>query len=261
MHLRQCLSIAEVIFNNFREGVMSVNRFIVTGSCSGIGKAICEALIRKKINVIGITRNEAVHDFDPEYYISHQIDLGDLKNFPEKFLGILEKYDQMDGLISCAGVGNFGSIENFSLLQIEESIKINLLSHIALTRYLIPLLKKQNRGDLIYIGSEAALEGGKQGSIYSAAKFGLRGFTKSIRAEVAHKNIRVILINPGMVRTSFFDKLHFEPGPDEKNTIPVEDIAKVVINVLEMTQSTSVDEVVINPIIKSVIKKKINKSG
>ena len=215
-------------------------------------------MIKKKINVIGITRNETGHDFDPEYYASHHIDLADLKKFPEKFTTILEKHAQIDGLISCAGVGNFGSIENFSLSQIEESLKTNLLSHIALTRYIIPLLKKQNKGDLIYIGSESALEGGKQGSVYSAGKFGLRGFTQSIRAEVAHKNIRVTLINPGMVRTSFFDKLHFEPGPDEKNAIPVEDITKVVINVLEMTQGTSVDEVVINPIIKNVIKKKAN---
>ena len=218
-------------------------------------------MIRKKINVIGITRNEAAHDFDPAYYVSHHIDLADLKKFPEKFTTILEKHAQIDGLISCAGVGNFGSIENFSLSQIEESLKTNLLSHIALTRYIIPLLKKQNRGDLIYIGSESALEGGKQGSVYSAGKFGLRGFTQSIRAEVAYKNIRVTLINPGMVRTSFFDKLHFEPGPDEKNAIPVEDITKVVINVLEMSQGTSVDEVVINPIIKNVIKKKSNESG
>ena len=218
-------------------------------------------MIRKKINVVGITRNGTGHDFDSEYYVSYQIDLADLKKFPEKFTTILGKYAQIDGLISCAGVGNFGSIENFSLSQIEESLKTNLLSHIALTRYIIPLLKRQNKGDLIYIGSESALEGGKQGSVYSAGKFGLRGFTQSIRAEVAHKNIRVTLINPGMVRTSFFDKLHFEPGPDEKNAIPVEDITKVVINVLEMSQGTSVDEVVINPIIKNVIKKKSNESG
>ena len=257
----QCLLIAEVIFNNFREKVMSINRFIVTGSSRGIGKAICEALITKKISVIGISRNETAHHFDPAYYKPHVIDLADLKNLPKRFTGLLEKYGQISGLISCAGIGNFGSIENFSLMQIEESLRINLLSHIVLTRYLVPLLKKQHGGNLIYIGSEAALEGGKQGSLYSAAKFGLRGFTQSIRAEVAHKNIRVILINPGMVRTSFFDKLHFEPGSNEQNTIPVDDIAKVVINVIEMSPNTSIDEIVINPIIKSVTKKKINNSS
>ena len=231
---------------------MNIKRFIVTGSSSGIGKAICEALITKKVGVIGITRNETACSFDPEYYESYQIDLADLKNLRERFPSILEKYVQISGLISCAGVGHFGSIENFSLMQIEKSLRTNLLSHIVLTRYLIPLLKKQNRGDLIYIGSESALEGGKQGSLYSAAKFGLRGFTQSLRAEVAYKNIRVVLINPGMVRTSFFDKLHFEPGSDEQNAIPVEDIAKVVINVLEMTSNTNIDEVVINPIIKNI---------
>jgi len=234
---------------------MKVKRLIVTGSSSGIGKAICEALNKKKINVIGINRNKERARPDTKYHVSHQIDLANLQILPEELTKILNNYDDINGLISCAGIGNFGSIENFSLMQIEASLKTNLLSHIALTRYIVPLLKKQNRGDLIYIGSEAALEGGKQGSLYSAAKFGLRGFTQSIRAEVAKNNIRVVLINPGMVRTNFFDKLHFEPGTDKKNTIPVEDIAKVVINVLEMAQNTSIDEVVINPIIKSVKKR------
>ena len=261
MYPGHCHLRAEVIFNNSREKFMSIDRFIVTGSSSGIGKAICEALIAKKIRVIGISRNEARHYFDPAYYESHLIDLADTKNLPTRLTSVIEKYGQFNGLISCAGVGNFGSIENFSLMQIEESLRINLLSHIVLTRYLVPLLKKQNGGNLIYIGSEAALDGGKQGSLYSAAKFGLRGFTQSIRAEVAHKNIKVVLINPGMVRTPFFDKLHFEPGSNEQNTIPVDDIAKVVINVLEMTPNTSIDEVVINPIIKSVTKKKINNSS
>ena len=240
---------------------MKVKRLIVTGSSSGIGKAICEALNKKKIHVIGINRNKERARPDSKYYVSHQIDLANLQILPEELTKILNNYDDINGLISCAGIGNFGNIENFSLMQIEASLKTNLLSHIALTRYIVPLLKKQNRGDLIYIGSEAALEGGKQGSLYSAAKFGLRGFTQSIRAEVAKNNIRVVLINPGMVRTNFFDKLHFEPGADKKNTIPVEDIAKVVINVLEMAQNTSIDEVVINPIIKNVKKKKTGNYG
>ena len=125
---------------------MKVRTILVTGAGGYIGKAICEALIEKKIRVVGISRNEARHHFGPPYYESHLIDLADTKNLPTRVTSVIEKYGQFNGLISCAGVGNFGSIENFSLMQIEESLRINLLSHIVLTRYLVPSLKKQNGG-------------------------------------------------------------------------------------------------------------------
>ena len=143
----------------------------------------------------------------------------------------------------------------FSVDKILGYINTNLLSHVILTKYLVPFLKKKNKGKLIYIGSESALNGGKKGSLYSAAKFGLRGFTQSIRAEVASRNITVTLINPGMVKTNFFNNLEFQPGSNKKNSIIVYDIAKIVMSILEMNINTSVDEIVMNPIIKSVIKK------
>ena len=152
-------------------------------------------------------------------------------------------------------MGYFGNLENFSVDQILSSINTNLLSHVILTKYLVPFFKKKNKGKLVYIGSESALDGGKKGSLYSAAKFGLRGFTQSIRAEVASRNITVTLINPGMVKTNFFNNLDFQPGLSTKNSIIVYDIAKIVISILQMDTNTSVDEIVMNPIIKSVIKK------
>ena len=167
---------------------------------------------------------------------------------------VLDQNEDVEGLISCAGVGYFGNIENFSVDKILGSINTNLLSHVILTKYLVPFLKKKNKGKLIYIGSESALNGGKKGSLYSAAKFGLRGFTQSIRAEVASRNITVTLINPGMVKTNFFNNLDFQPGLSTKNSIIVYDIAKIVLSILQMDTNTSVDEVVMNPIIKSVIK-------
>ena len=66
MYPGHCHLLAEVIFNDSREKLMSINRFIVTGSSSGIGKAICEALIRKKINVIyskpSVFQDRNLHD-------------------------------------------------------------------------------------------------------------------------------------------------------------------------------------------------------
>ena len=214
-----------------------------------------KSLLKKKIKVIGISRNNNKSLIKSKYFQSEKIDLSELKNIPISIEKILDDNQDIDGLISCAGVGYFGNLENFSVDQILSSINTNLLSHVILTKYLVPFFKKKNKGKLVYIGSESALDGGKKGSLYSAAKFGLRGFTQSIRAEVASRNITVTLINPGMVKTNFFNNLDFQPGLSKKNSIIVHDIAKIVISILQMDTNTSVDEVVMNPIIKSVIKK------
>ena len=189
--------------------MVNVKKIIVTGSSSGIGNSITKELIKKKIKVIGISRNNNKSLIKSKYFQSEKIDLSELKNIPISIEKILDENQDIDGLISCAGVGYFGNLENFSVDQILSSINTNLLSHVILTKYLVPFFKKKNKGKLVYIGSESALDGGKKGSLYSAAKFGLRGFTQSIRAEVASRNITVTLINPGMVKTNFFNNLDF----------------------------------------------------
>ena len=103
------------------------------------------------------------------------------------------------------------------------------------------------------MGSEAGLLGTKNGSLYCAAKFGLRGFTQALSKDVANKNIRVSIINPGMVRTDFFENLKFEPGIDKENVISIEDISSTVVYILNLSSNTIVDEINLAPS-KKVIK-------
>ena len=149
----------------------NVKKIIVTGSSSGIGNSITKELIKKKIKVIGISRNNNKSLIKSKYFQSEEIDLSELKKIPMRIEKILDENQDIDGLISCAGVGYFGNLENFSVDQILSSINTNLLSHVILTKYLVPFFKKKNKGKLVYIGSESALDGGKKGSLYSAAKF------------------------------------------------------------------------------------------
>ena len=102
------------------------------------------------------------------------------------------------------------------------------------------------------MGSEAGLIGAKNGSLYCSAKFGLRGFSQSIRNDVSSSNIRVCIINPGMVRTEFFENLSFSHGNDVANAINTDEIAKTVMNVLAMEESTVVEEINLSPLKKVV---------
>jgi 3-hydroxy acid dehydrogenase/malonic semialdehyde reductase len=166
---------------------------------------------------------------------------------------ILKNHPEINCLVSNAGYGDFGPLENFSILQINNFIATNLSSHLVITKLLLPHFKKKKHGDLIFMGSESGLLGAKNGSLYCAAKFGLRGFTQALSKDIANKNIRVSIINPGMVRTDFFENLKFEPGIDKQNVIRIEDISSTVVYILNLSSNTIVDEINLAPS-KKVIK-------
>ena len=226
---------------------MKDRQILITGSSSGIGRAISVKLLEEGATVYGIARNHKKFQPDTERYKPVTADVTDLHAIPEKLSDLLISNPEIDGFISNAGYGSFENLENFSPEQISSYINDNLTSHLVVTRCLLPHFKTRNRGDIILIGSEAALEGAKKGSLYCAAKFGLRGFSQSIRQETSDKDIRVTLINPGMVRTAFFDELQFRPGDGDDNAIEAKDIANVVVNILSMRSGTVIDEINLTP--------------
>ena len=228
-------------------------KFLVTGSSRGIGKTITENLLNEGANVVGVSRNKS--DFISENYEHVLFDLSKTDFIPSFFLKLLKTHD-IDGLISNAGFGKFENIENFSPKQIQELININFTSHIMLTRTLIPYFKGKGKGYLIYIGSESSIKPSKFSSLYSACKFGLRGFVKSIRLETSNNNIMVSIVNPGIVKTSFYDNLKFEFGDNNDEFIEKQDVSDVVINILKMRPGTVIEEVNLSSMKKYVKWKK-----
>ena len=163
-----------------------------------------------------------------------------------------QQFPEIDDVVFSAGRGQFGSLEEFSYAQIEALMTINFTSPVFLTKALLPALKRKTHSDLIYIGSEAALKGSRKGALYCAGKFALRGFTQALREECANSNVRVCLINPGMVKTPFFDQLSFEPGEHESNAILPDDVAAAVAYVLESRPQMVIDEINLSPLNKVV---------
>jgi 3-hydroxy acid dehydrogenase/malonic semialdehyde reductase len=136
--------------------------------------------------------------------------------------------------------------------QIDQAIRVNLTSALVLSRLLIPKFRRKKKGQMIFIGSESALSAGKKGVLYSAAKFGLRGLCQALREDCAADGISTCLINPGMVRTPFFDKLAFGPADNPENAIDVDDVAKVIWQVLQSNPDMVFDEINLSPRVKSI---------
>ena len=235
---------------------MKGSHIIVSGSSSGIGKSVSEFLLKKGATVIGLSRTQRNFVPKSDRYSWYRCDVSDLKKLSAVFAKILTDNPRIDGFISNAGFGQFKGFENFSTPQIISYLNANLLSHMLMTRALIPVMKKQKKGKIIFIGSESAIKGGQQGSVYSAAKFGLRGFTQAVREECAKSKVHISIVNPGMVRTEFFDKLSFVPGDNTSNAIEPEDVAEVVFSILKMREGTVIDEINLSPLNKVIKFKK-----
>ena len=220
---------------------------LVTGASSGIGQAIATLLLRRGYRVIGLARDFSKAAFDSENFVAISIDLSRLDELAARLEILIQKEPAIDGVILCAGSGRFGSLEEFSHTQIRALIELNLTSPIYLARTLIPGMKQRTSGDIIFMGSEAARTGGKRGAVYSAAKFGLRGLAQSLRQECAASGVRVSIVNPGMVKTAFFDELDFQPGDAPDNYILPEDVALAVLAILETRTGTVFDEINLSP--------------
>ncbi len=229
---------------------------LVTGASSGIGRAIARNLLQQGHHVIGVSRDGGKFIRHMENFSPVQLDLSQLNDLPKKFRELEQAFPEIDVVVFCAGMGQFGSVEEFSYDQIEGLMTINFTSQAFLTRALLPALKRKERSDLIFIGSEAALKGSRKGAVYCASKFAVRGFTQALREECGKSNVRVCLINPGMVKTAFFEPLSFEPGDDDSNFIEPEDVAEAVSYVLNSRAQIVVDEINLSPLNKVVKFKK-----
>ena len=220
---------------------------LVTGASSGIGRAIAKNLLRQGHFVIGTSRDCKKFKTEHKKFSYIEIDFSQLDSIESIIKLLIKQYPLLDAAIFSAGYGQFGSIEQFSYHQIEQLLAVNFTSQALITSSLISSLKKKKYSNLIYIGSEAALKGSRKGSIYCASKFALRGFTQALRDECGTSSVRVSLINPGMVKTSFFDELTFQPGDDKSQALLPEDIAETVNYILNSSKHNDIDEINLNP--------------
>ena len=225
---------------------------LVTGSSSGIGYEITSNLLDLGAKVIGIARNHDKSNLENKNYLKYNCDVSIHDKLEILLKQILKNHPQINCLISNAGYGNFGPLENYSTLQINKFLSTNLTSHLVITKHLLPHFKRNKMGDIIFIGSEAGLSGAKNGSLYCTAKFGLKGFSEALSKDVSNNNIRVAMINPGMVRTEFFKNLNFEPGDSEENAISLRDVSSTVAYILGLSRNTIVDEINLSPLKKAI---------
>ncbi len=229
---------------------------LVTGASRGIGRATCRLLLERGAEIIGVARHfDASGGISPRFH-PVALDLANIDELTPQLQRIAREYPTIDGIVSNAGAGRFGALEQFSPRQIREMVDLNLIQHILIARIFLPQFKRRGRGDLVLMGSEAARAGGARGAVYSACKFGLRGLAQALRKEGAPAGVRVGIVNPGMVDSTFFDHLDFAPADAVENRIPPVEVANAVITFLTAARGTVIDEINLSPLRKKVVHRK-----
>jgi short-subunit dehydrogenase len=126
----------------------------------------------------------------------------------------LSQFGRVDVLIHNAGIGGAGPVAHMHAEAAAATIETNLFAPVELTRALLPQMLERRRGAIIFVASVAGSIGLPTSAIYSATKFGLRGFADGLRREVWRRGIGVTVVSPGFIRTTMTADMRLPmPGP------------------------------------------------
>jgi NAD(P)-dependent dehydrogenase (short-subunit alcohol dehydrogenase family) len=174
---------------------------IITGASSGIGKATAE-LLTKEGSLVYNLDNTAPSSDDP-YFI--HCDVSDRVNVAQAIQIVYEKEKRIDFLFTNAGRHLFANIEDTSYEQLEALVGINLMGTFYLLKTVIPIMKQQQKGSIVLMGSDQAFVGKASSAVYGMTKGAVAQLTKSTAIDYAPFNIRVNCICPGTIQTPLLD--------------------------------------------------------
>lgn len=180
---------------------------VLTGASGGIGRAIAEQLSAAGARLVLVGRNrqkltELMAALDNAEHTAVIADIGtdagrqSLREFCESL-----EPDGISVLVNCAGINNFGLFEEKSQAAIADTIGINLITPMLICQDLLPTLRRCDEAQIVNIGSTFGSIGYPGFGAYCASKFGLRGFTESLRRELADTAIQVSYVAPRATQT------------------------------------------------------------
>ncbi len=228
---------------------------LVTGSSSGIGLETCLALAREGYHTFASMRDtgkdSALQKVAKKENLSIEViplDVEKEDSIKSAILKVMADVGRIDVLVNNAGYGLFGCLEDVPVEGFKKQFETNFFGIIRLIQEVAPIMRKQGEGFIINISSVAGRIGFPGSTPYISSKFALEGLSESIRYELGQFGIKVIIIEPGVIKTKFFSSMKVvEPKPDS----PYKEITDKVISAVKMMaeMGTHPDEVA-----KAVIK-------
>ncbi|WP_394678690.1 SDR family oxidoreductase [uncultured Sphingobacterium sp.] len=191
--------------------IHTAKTWLITGASKGLGLILTKQLLALGHKVAATTRDvEALeNELGPmsEYFLPLAVDLNNEKSVQDGVTETVRHFEGLDVVVNNAGFGQIGTLEELSDAEARKSFEINVLGMLNVIRAVMPYLRKQRKGHIMNISSMAGIQGYIPGwGVYCSAKFAVAGLTEALAAEVKEFGIKVTLVYPGHMRTSFLSQ-------------------------------------------------------
>jgi NAD(P)-dependent dehydrogenase (short-subunit alcohol dehydrogenase family) len=225
---------------------------LITGASQGIGAAIAQVFAAELsgVRLALVARNEK----NLRATARECLKLGaEVELFPcdvtrEKAVAAMARtvarhFGPVDVLVNNAGAFTMAPFVRTSPAAFDDMIATNLRSAFLVTQAFLPAMLKRRRGDVFFLSSIAGLGAYPQAAAYCAAKFGVTGLAKVLRAETKDHGVRVCCVHPGATWSPSWSKSGVKP----QRIMPAEDIARAILDVYRLGRRTVVEEIVLRP--------------
>lgn len=177
---------------------------LVTGASSGIGLATAQLLAKAGYRVFGTSRSAAPSLNGVTMLVCDVTDDASVGTTVEQ---VVRSTGRLDLVVNNAGVGLLGGAEDSSIAQASRLFDVNLFGVARVVNAALPVMRKQKRGRIINVSSILGLIPQPFSAYYSSTKHALEGYSESLDHEVRNFGVRVVLVEPGVMRTAFEDNI------------------------------------------------------
>jgi NAD(P)-dependent dehydrogenase (short-subunit alcohol dehydrogenase family) len=187
---------------------------VVTGSSSGIGFETSLLLARNGFYTYATMRNidksNKITDLAKRDNLPlevSQLDVSNDESVKDAVNIIAEKHGRIDVVVNNAGYGSTGAVEDFSMEEIKAQFETNFFGSVRVIQSVLPLMRRQRDGTIVNISSIGGRIAFPFSPFYASTKFAMEGLSEALRYEVAQFGIKVILVEPGLIKTNFFENV------------------------------------------------------
>jgi NAD(P)-dependent dehydrogenase (short-subunit alcohol dehydrogenase family) len=232
---------------------------VVTGASSGIGHETSLALARSGFRTYATMRNlnkseniksVAMKENLPIHI--NQLDVTDDISIKNAVQAILSEAGRIDVLVNNAGYALNGAFEDLTLDEIKAQFETNLFGVIRTTQAILPIMRKQESGIIVNMSSGAGRLGYPGGSAYVSTKFAVEGLSESMAYELEPFGIKVVLVEPGVIRTNFANAMVVAKKSQDPNSPYSQIMQKMATSLEHMMENGSSPDLVAKVVLKAV---------
>jgi short-subunit dehydrogenase len=181
---------------------------LITGASTGIGRETVKLFQAKNWKVAATMRRPEEHE-DLQHIVDVEcirLDVTDIDSIKSAIAATIEKFGHIDAVVNNAGYGVVGPFEATTVEQVQRQVDTNLIGLMNVCREIIPYFRAQKRGHIVNIASVGGRMTFPLYSVYHATKWAVEGFSESLQHELDQFNIRVKIIEPGPIKSDFYDR-------------------------------------------------------